>query len=532
MNTKNSIQDISVVYKVVIPVVTFSIIFALWIGSVLYNEKYESESRGIINTAKAAFSALVPLSEVAVSGANMMKLKSKDVLSIVKATGALVIDVDGMSNIIPKSLFSAEQPSKEIKHRFVETKNLTNLKIQKLIDLSKSSNEKVLLNGNYLLIKEKLKIENGGEIIAIFDASVLEALRGNIISMLLIKIFPSLFIYIVVLIFLAKIALKPAKNISDTLSKDTHDLTKHIEIKNSDELGNIASSFNSFVKEVRTLIVSIKESGTQNSHQVEELIKTSQMIHQHTESMANTIEVSVRSSHSVKDVLVESKEDAIASKENISKAQVSLLEVDSEISNMRDTIEYGLEKELAIVERLDSLNSEVDSMKSVISSINDIADQTNLLALNAAIEAARAGEHGRGFAVVADEVRKLAEKTQNSLNEINSVISVFVESISTTNTEMNAKKSDYENLVKISIGVNDKTQLVSKIMSEAVMMSEKSSLVSQDLSKRIIEIITEIEKIGDSSQINLESVESIATISQNLKNTADALDKQLMEFYV
>ncbi len=118
MKTKNSIHDISLVYKVVIPVVTFSILFTLWIGSVLYNEKYDSESRGIINTAKAAFSALVPLSEVSIAGANIMKLKSKDVQAIVKATGALVIDVDGMSNIIPKSLFAAEQPPKPISHRF------------------------------------------------------------------------------------------------------------------------------------------------------------------------------------------------------------------------------------------------------------------------------------------------------------------------------------------------------------------------------------------------------------------------------
>ena len=119
MSRNKSITDISLVFKIVIPVVTFSILFGLWIGWILYSEKYDSEKKGIINTAKAAFSALVPISEVAVSGANLMKLRSKDVEAIVKSTGALVIDVDGMSNKIPKSLFAPEQAPKKISHRFL-----------------------------------------------------------------------------------------------------------------------------------------------------------------------------------------------------------------------------------------------------------------------------------------------------------------------------------------------------------------------------------------------------------------------------
>ena len=532
MSGSKSVTDISLVFKIVIPAVTFSILFGLWIGWILYSEKYDSEKKGIINTAKAAFSALVPISEIAVSGANLMKLRSNDVKAIVKSTGALAIDVEGMSNTIPKSLFAPEQAPKKIRHRFLGAKKLDQEKIQKLIDSVQSSVEEVILKDGYLIIKEKLKIDNGGRVIAVFDASSIEAVKSDIITMLITKIFSALVIFIFVLMFIAKVALKPASIISNTLSKDTHDLTKHIGVHNNDELGTIAKSFNTFVSEIRKLVLNIKESGSDNLHQVEELSKTSIIMQSHIANMATAIDVSVGSSHDVKNVLLESKEDAIATKENIMQAQNSLVEVDVDIAGMRVSIEHGLEKELAIVERLNSLNMEVESMRNVINSINDIAEQTNLLALNAAIEAARAGEHGRGFAVVADEVRKLAEKTQGSLNEINSVISIFVESISQTSIEMNENKEDYAKLVNMSIKVNEKTESVSLIMSEAVNMSEKSSTVSQELSSKIIEIISEIEKISDSSKINLDSVESISKISNSLRNTANELDKQLSVFNV
>ena len=532
MSHIKSVKDISLVYKIVIPVIIFSTLFAVWVGVIIYNEKYDSESRGVINTAKAAFSALVPISEASVSGANIMKLKSKDVKSIVNATGAMIIDIDGMSNKIPKSLFAPEQPPKEIKHRFVTKKDLTKSEIERLISLGKNSHQNVTLKDGLLIIKEKLKINNGGYIIAVYDASSIKKIRGEIFSMLSIKILPALLLFIILLVYVARIALKPAGVISKIMSENSNDLTKHIKIKDKDELGKISVSFNHFIGEIRELVVNIKSSGSQNSKEVEELLNITTVMKQQIENMGKAINVSVDSSNNIKSVLEESNKEAAETKDNILNAQKSLNDVGLDISNMRTIIEDGLEKELSIVNRLEELSSQIEDMKSVISSINDIADQTNLLALNAAIEAARAGENGRGFAVVADEVRKLAEKTQNSLNEVNSVIAVFIESIAITNTEMSIKKKSYENLVDFSVDVNEKTDDVSKIMNNVVEINEDALKISNDLSKKTIEIINEIEKISHYSESNMNSVYSITKVSQNLKNTSNELDIQLSSFHV
>jgi len=528
----NNFKNISLVYKLVIPIVVFSILFSVFIGFIIYNEKYDSEYRGMVNTAKAAFSSMVPLSEVSVAGANIMKLKSKDVQAIVKATGALVIDIDGMSNKIPKSIFAPEQPPKKIAHRFVSNKDMSKNKIQKLIALSKTATNNILVSGNYLLIKEVLKVNNGGSIVAIYDASRMNKISLDIIFMLLEIVLPAIIIFMLGLIYVVKMTLKPASIISNILSKDSNDLTKNIKLESKDELGVISDSFNGFISHIKELVINIKSSGSINSKQVKELLYTITQMQTRISQMAGAIEVSIESSHKVQVVLQTSTEDALLTKQNILNAQESLTIMNSDISKMRYTVEDGLEKELAIVERLESLNSEVENMRNVISSINDIADQTNLLALNAAIEAARAGEHGRGFAVVADEVRKLAEKTQTSLNQIHTVISIFVESISTTSIEMNKKKEEYEKLVLISVEASEKTTSVAKVMKTAVEMSESSAEVSSKLSDDIVEIISEIEKIGESSNDNLFSIDNVIRISNTLESTAKDLDKQLSVFRV
>ncbi len=123
-------------------------------------------------------------------------------------------------------------------------------------------------------------------------------------------------------------------------------------------------------------------------------------------------------------------------------------ELDLIVVSVTDKIHHASEQENELAQNLTELTTSANEIKTVLTVIGDIADQTNLLALNAAIEAARAGEHGRGFAVVADEVRQLAERTQKSLSETNASINVVVQAINDSSERMNANAQEINGLVQ------------------------------------------------------------------------------------
>ncbi|NPA59542.1 MAG: hypothetical protein GXO30_03625, partial [Epsilonproteobacteria bacterium] len=215
------------------------------------------------------------------------------------------------------------------------------------------------------------------------------------------------------------------------------------------------------------------------------------------------------------------KDQTLQAKEKIDKARAVIL-------NTVGQIQANASIEHEIADKLNHLSSDAEQIKGVLSIIGDIADQTNLLALNAAIEAARAGEHGRGFAVVADEVRQLAEKTQKSLTEINASVSVIVQAILDSSQAMNDNIKNIEVLTESTSEIEQDMDVISHSMDEVYENIEKTNNTisnSAESMHTVEQHLQSIVRLSSSNDKSIKEVEKtmndISTSSKELMATLD-----------
>jgi methyl-accepting chemotaxis protein len=308
-------------------------------------------------------------------------------------------------------------------------------------------------------------------------------------------------------------------------------LNMSLQISSHDEISETMQTVNTLLQEISTAIGEAKSNAMENASVAEELSSTSLQIGKRAEEEADVVKETTQEASLVALEIEHTSDHVKQVKETIHSAQKSLLLAQNLLNETITQLGDTAHAESEINDRLNQLSSDTDQVKNVLEVISDIAEQTNLLALNAAIEAARAGEHGRGFAVVADEVRKLAERTQKSLVETHATINVIVQSIQDICGQMNLNAKRIHDLSDFSTKVSTQTGDAVSLLDATVSATDAVVAKADDNVNRIqTVVIQKIEAINNLSSSNARSVEEIAAAAEHLARLSENLSATLSQF--
>ncbi|MBG9911780.1 chemotaxis protein [Bacillus xiamenensis] len=338
------------------------------------------------------------------------------------------------------------------------------------------------------------------------------------------------------------------------------DLTETLETKSKDEIGDLTRSFSKMSESLREVIRAVQQSVDNVASASEELTASASQTSQATEHITMSIEQFSNGNEAQNEKVESSTNQLVQMNEGLqgmshTSSEVAAVSVQSteaagqggriveSTANQMKHIDTSVQEAEQVMKELEYKSKDITSILNVI---NGIADQTNLLALNAAIEAARAGESGRGFSVVAEEVRKLAVQSADSAKEIEKLIQEIVLEIAKSqdmfkavNREVNAglgmteeAKESFQNIYEAAEGMSKK---LTQLNDTAIDLSSGSKLVSQamqEMRQVSRESAANIQDIAASAEQQLASMEEITSSSVTLANMAEELKELTSQFKI
>ena len=310
------------------------------------------------------------------------------------------------------------------------------------------------------------------------------------------------------------------------------DLTKRIEVIKNDEIGNLVEEFNRFVSKIQQLVKETVDISKEVNQSTKIAASIGQKANSIIEGQKQEIDMVATAATELAQTSNDISGNAKLSNDLASQAEEKVSHGVSVVEQATKGISVLSENVISASNVVNQLKEGTQSIGEVLSVIRSIADQTNLLALNAAIEAARAGEQGRGFAVVADEVRTLASRTQESTSNIESIIdelqSTATKAVAVMNISQNEAQQSVELTKQVHTVLNDITMVISKFQLQT---HEISDAVSQQASVAE-EVSRNVENVRLLTDDTVESSSNMSESLAKLQTNSDALTTVVKQFKV
>ena len=327
----------------------------------------------------------------------------------------------------------------------------------------------------------------------------------------------------------------PIKNMADNLNdiaKGEGDLTKRLTVKGEDEIAQLGRSFNLFVDKLQHIIGDVATATAK--------VKTAaNAIHAQTKVMSSQLVSHNNETDQVVTAITEMSSTANEVAKNTTQVAEATHAATGDVANAQRCVDASLEEIASLMSQINnaagsikSLSEQSQKINSVLSVIGGIAEQTNLLALNAAIEAARAGEQGRGFAVVADEVRNLASRTQASTLEINEMLSALHKLVTQAVKAMEESQQSCVRSVDSSRTISDSLGSVTSAVTAINDMSTQIAAAATEQSSVTEEINRNVYAIQEIVNELLHSSEDAARISMTVSEEGINLGKLVGQFKI
>lgn len=367
-----------------------------------------------------------------------------------------------------------------------------------------------------------------------YQATIQAHMNEKVTTLLLIALF-----WLVLTVFCALIAannmIKPIQNMVqnlDDIAKGEGDLTKRLDVHSNDEIGQLGNSFNVFVSKLHSIIANVADvtrdvkDSSNNINTQTQLIENQLLNHNHETELVAT---------AITEMSATSQEVA----QNTTQVAVSTQSATQDVANAQQCVDISLEEVSNLMseinqaaEQVNSLSEQSKKINSVLSVIGGIAEQTNLLALNAAIEAARAGEQGRGFAVVADEVRSLASRTQESTLEINEMLNELHTLVTAAVKAMLASQQSCNRSVESSRAISESLGAVTSSVTTINDMSTQIATAATEQSSVTEEINRNVFAIQEIVNELTRSIKTTSSVSHHLADRGESLGDLVGQFKI